>query len=165
MADRRPADSGVLSGYPKRVFETHLSKGELRLYIAVITQVILTVLLLAMSLGLVSTQPSPDSVSSRISFAVFVTVFSLVGCVYIFFLSPRIEDEGLRKGSCAIVGFLGFIFYIAGTLALTVGIAPGGSCSDDSFTMNNGLIDGVPSRCRLLQADIVIFWLGMFLHE
>lgn len=161
MADR--PEPGVSTGYPQQTFQTNLSKGEFRLYIAVIIQVALTVVVLAMSLGLVSTQPSPDSVPSRISFAVFVTIFSLVGCVFIFLLSPRIEDEGLRKGWCGIVGFLGFIFYVAGTLALTVGIAPGGSCSDDSYTTNNQLIDGVPSRCRLLQADIVFFWLGTVL--
>jgi hypothetical protein len=148
------------TGTQVRFIQTNLSKGEFRLYVAVIVQVTLTVLVLAMSLGLVSTQPPPDSVPSRISFAVFVTIFSLVGCVYIFILAPRIEDAVTRKGSCAIVGALSFIFYVSGTLALTVGIAPGGSCLDDTYTTNNELIAGVPSRCRLLQADITMFWLG-----
>jgi hypothetical protein len=151
------------TGTQVRFIQTNLSKGEFRLYVVVVIQVTLTVLVLAMSLGLVSTQPPPDSVPSRISFAVFVTIFSLVGCVYIFILAPRIEHEQTRKGSCLIVGTLSFIFFVSGTLALTVGIAPGGSCLDDTYTTNNELIAGVPSRCRLLQADVTLFWLGMHL--
>ena len=152
-----------VTGSQVKIIQTNLSKGEFRLYVAVIIQVALTVLVFAMSLGLVSTQPPPDSVPARISLAVFVTIFSLVGCVYIFVLAHRIEDEQIRRGSCLIVGVLSFIFYVAGTLALTEGIAPGGSCTDDTYTTNNELIAGVPSRCRLLQADITMFWLGMYL--
>jgi Membrane-associating domain len=123
-------------------------------------QILLTVTVLAVAIGLIATLPEGASSPTPISFEVFVTIFSILGWVHILFVSKHIEEKLAKSISMAVVA-LSLIFYLASALALTVAIAPAQSCSDSDYTSKNKLLAGVGgSRCQLIQANIALLWIG-----
>jgi hypothetical protein len=138
-------------------------QSSLRLSILIGFQILLSVIVLAVAIGLIATLPDGASSPTPISFEIFVTIFSILGWVHILFVTKHIEEQLGERVSIAI-GSLNLIFYLTSALVLTVAIAPAGSCSDSSYTSKNKLLAGVGgSRCQLVLANIALLWIGITL--
>src|SRR5271154_6979463 len=135
------------------------------------SQIILTFCVLIVTLILISTQPSGSGTAPIVSFTLFFTFFCLLGWCVMLFLLPFSKEILAAMGSdtkpmtfiiswCCVIGSFTGIFNLAAALATTVRIAPGGSCSDDSFLSTNELVGGSGERCVLVYLNIVFLWLG-----
>lgn len=124
-------------------------------------QVAISTAVLGLSLALIATQPEGSKTAPQVNYTIFVTIFSCLSWFFIFF-ADRFERKYTRSFIIA-VGIVAAIFYVAAALALTVAIAPASSCSDRDFLGKNKVIAGVSSRCRMLEADIAMLWLGKLL--
>lgn len=125
-------------------------------------QVAISVVVLSLSLSLIATQPVGTSTSSRVNYVVFVTIFSLLSWFFILVFAQRFDHLFPTRSTSIVVGSIAVIFYLAGALALTVAIAPGGSCTDPDYLGKNKIIAGVSSRCKIVEADVALLWLGTF---
>lgn len=160
--------AGVVQGYqgprgPAAVTAQYMPRTCSLTTITLSVQVALSITALGLTIGLIATQPVGAS-SAQVNFIVFLIVYSLISWFYIFILAPRLEDYfgnvRIRAGITIGVGILGILFYLAGALALTVAIAPGGSCNDKAYLSSNTLLAGRSSRCHVVEADIAIVWVG-----
>jgi ABC-type transport system involved in multi-copper enzyme maturation permease subunit len=123
-------------------------------------QILTTLGTLIISLILVATE-SYGNGSPVISYTVFFAIFCLLGWCVILFLLPFIKnEEEIVMALTVIIGALTGIFNLAAALAMTVRIAPGGSCSDSNYLSDNALMDGSSGRCRLVMADVAFLWFG-----
>ena len=132
------------------------------LKIVLVLQVVISIVVLSLSLSLIATQPLGTNTSSQVNYVVFVTIFSLISWFFIFVLAQRFDHLFPTRPTSIVVGSMAIIFYLAGALALTVAIAPGGSCNDPNYLIKNKIVAGVQSRCTTLEADIALLWLGTF---
>jgi hypothetical protein len=138
-----------------------IRKTATRLHVLVCIQILLSVTVLSLCLGVIATLPNGASSPSPVSFAVFVTVFSVVTWIYIFPIAGQLKFKFGHWPSIA-AGGLSLIFYLSSALLFTVAIAPAQSCSNDDYVQENKLLAGVGgSRCRLIQATIAILWVGI----
>lgn len=141
-------------------FVEPIKKSSFRLLVLIGIQIILSVTVLSICLGLLATLPVGASSPSPISLAIFVTIFSILSWIHILLIADHLKDK-LGRNSSIVIGILTLIFYLISTLVLTVAIAPAQSCSNDDYVQKNKLLAGVGgSRCRLIQANIALFWVG-----
>jgi len=132
------------------------------LHAILVTQVVLSVLVLGLTISLVATQPVGTSSTSQVNYTVFVVIFSLLGWFFIFIIAPRYDHLFPTRQVSLGIGLVTIIFYLGAALALTVAISPAGSCTDSDFVTKNKVTVGLSSRCRVVYADIVLLWLGMW---
>src|SRR5215471_11001884 len=149
MADQIPTQ-----GYQERAPRDQITGKDTILKIVLGFQVALSIIVLSLSLSLVATQPLGTSSSSRVNYVVFVMIFSLISWFFIFVFAQRFDHLFPARETSIVIGSITVIFYVAAALALTVGIAPGGSCTDPNYLTKNGIVAGVSSRCRVVEADI-----------
>jgi hypothetical protein len=160
MADEYGTPTAV-QGYIERRPADRVGGRNFTLYAVLSAQVILSIVVFCLTVGLVATQPLGTSSPSQINFVVFVVIFSLLSWFFIFILAPRYDHLFPTRETSLIVGGIAIIFYLSAALALTVAISPAGSCTDEAYLGNNKIVAGRTSRCRLVDADIVLLWLGM----
>jgi len=155
-------DTVPTQGYRERAPRDKMTGKNTLLKIVLGLQVVMSLVILSLSLSLIATQPLGTSTSSQVNYVVFVTIFSLISWFFIFVFAPRFDHLFPTRATSIMVGSMAIIFYLAGALALTVAIAPGGSCTDRYYLTKNKLIAGVTSRCKTVEADIALLWLGPF---
>jgi hypothetical protein len=145
---------------PRRV---PLRKSNFQIHVILIIQIVLSITVLSICIGLLATQPYGASSPIPISFTIFVTIFSTLTWVYIFLIAGHLEE---KLGSwfpwlSIAAGALSLIFYLVSSLLLTVAIAPAQSCANQDYVAKNKLLAGSGgSRCRLIQANIALLWMG-----
>lgn len=149
-------------GYLERRPADRVTGRNFRLHAVLVTQVVLSVLVLGLTIALIATQPVGTSSISQVNYTVFVMIWSLVTWFFIFIIAPRYDHLFPTKETSLAFGAVGLIFYLAAALALTVAISPAGSCTDSDFVNNNKVTVGLSSRCRVVYADIVLLWLGIW---
>jgi hypothetical protein len=152
---------GDLQGAPVRSGPVEpLRRSSVRFRILVGFQITVSVIVLANCIGLIATLPKGASAPKPVSLTIFVVIFSIIGWIHILIIAEHIDGK-LRWISSIVVGVATLIFYLAGTLLLTVAIAPAQSCSDQDYVKGNTLLAGTGgSRCHLVQANIALFWIG-----
>jgi hypothetical protein len=124
-------------------------------------QAVVSVLVLALCIGLIATTPKDTSVQPRIGFAMFSCIFSIIVWLYTYVFSVTIDDEYIQRNSRYILLVVNLFFSLGAAIGLTVGISPAGSCTDEDYLGSNDLVAGSTSRCRLVQATFVFLWFGM----
>jgi hypothetical protein len=118
-----------------------------------------------LSLFLVAGLPADKSNPPIVGYCVFVPVWCLLGwCVMLFLLPllPKSEAEGVVI-IVSLIGVLTGLFYLAAALALTIRIAPAGSCSDNGYLSENAIMLGSEARCRATYSLVGFLWFGMIL--
>jgi hypothetical protein len=156
------ADVPPTQGYQERAPHDRMTGKNTILKIVLALQVSISIIVLGLSLALIATQPLGTSTSSQVNYVVFVTIFSLLSWFFIFVFAQRFDHLFPTRSTSIVVGSIAVIFYLAGALALTVAIAPGGSCTDPGYLMKNKIIAGMSNRCRTIEADVALIWLGTF---
>jgi hypothetical protein len=124
-------------------------------------QAIVSVLVLALCIGLIATSANGTSTQPRISFATFTCIFSIIVWLYTYVFSVTIDDEYFQRISRYILLVVNLFFSLGAAIGLTVGISPAGSCTDNDYLGSNDLVAGSTSRCRVAQAAFVFLWFGM----
>lgn len=126
-------------------------------------QIVLSLTVLSISLNLIATQPDGASAPKAISLLVFVNIFSVLSWFYIFVIANHIPDTWHPKLSSIAFGTCGFIFYVVGSLVLTVAIEPAQGCDNVDYLNNNKLLaGGGPLRCKLITGNIALVWISIF---
>ena len=124
-------------------------------------QATISVLVLALCIGLIATTPPDTSTQPRIGYAVFACIFSIIVWLYTYVFSVTIDDEYIQRLSRYILLVVNLFFSLGAAIGLTVGISPAGSCTDDTYLQTNDLAAGSDSRCRLAQTTFVFLWFGI----
>jgi hypothetical protein len=150
-----------LQGAPVRPYAEPLRQSSYQLRILLGVQIVLSIVVLSIALNLIATLPDGASAPSAVSLLVFVTIFSVLSWCYIFVIAQHIPDRFHPKISSIVFGSLGFIFYVIGSLVLTVAIAPAQGCDNQEYLDKNKLLAGSGGiRCRLVEANIALSWVG-----
>lgn len=154
-------DKGALQGTPVRAGPGEpLRRSSVRFLILVGFQIVLSVTVLAICIGLIATLPKGASSPLPVSLTIFVTIFSIISWIHILIIAKHIEGKP-RWLSTIVFGVLTLIFYLTATLIFTVAIAPAQSCSNQDYVNGNTLLAGTGgSRCSVIQANIALFWVG-----
>jgi hypothetical protein len=150
-----------LQGGPVRPYSEPLRQSSYQLRILLGVQIVLSVVVLSIALNLIATLPEGAAAPTAISLLVFVTIFSVLSWFYIFVIAQHVPEKFHPKVSSIVFGSLGFIFYFVGSLVLTVAIAPAQGCDNQEYVNKNKLLAGSGGlRCRLVEANIAISWVG-----
>src|SRR5277367_1051914 len=155
------ADAPAAQGYairPNPVVYTKRKGFWLQIWLFI--QIAITVSVLGLALGLIATQPS-GAAAAQVNLAVFVAIFTLLSWFYIFVFARRFEFYVPVKPMSIAIGFVASVFLLAAALALTVALAPAGSCESDVYLKANSIMAGIPSRCRTLEATVGLIWFGI----
>ena len=158
-------DPGETEGHrlPAPAGET-LRRSDIWFTVSATIQIILSILVLAISVGLLATLPPKSPAPSPISFAVFTAIFSILGWIFLLLISQHLNEKHAKVVNISAV-VLTLIFFLTSSLIITVAIAPAQSCDDLDYIQENKLLVGSsPSRCRLIQADTAFIWLGISSH-
>jgi hypothetical protein len=161
MADTH-AEPEPTQGYLERRPTGRGARRDLRIHVVLVAQVVLSVVVLGVTISLIATQPVGTSSTSQVNYTVFVVIFSLLGWFFIFIITPRYDHLFPTRETSLAIGLITIIFYLGAALALTVAISPAGSCTNSDFVDKNKITVGLSSRCRVVYADIVLLWLGMW---
>src|SRR5208282_4020251 len=87
-------DMGDLQGAPVRAGTVEpLRRSSVRFRILVGFQILVSVTVLAICLGLLATVPKGASPPSPISLAIFVTIFSIIGWIHILIIAKHLEGK------------------------------------------------------------------------
>jgi hypothetical protein len=136
---------------------TQASYSVSRLRISIYIHGILSVISLALALGLSASKPGKTT--PVVAYTVFTTLFAILSWLYIVIFSTRFNDK-IRTRTCLVLGLLSFGFYMGASLWMTLALSPWPNCSNLDAIKDVLLTYGDPSSCRLAETDSVFLWFG-----